>query len=296
MKSLTLKSPAKLNLYLKVTGRRPDGYHNLVTIFHRISLADTLSLSKSKKGFSLKCRMASGLGQKLSSGEDNLIAKAYRLLEKEVPGLGGVSVRLTKRIPLGAGLGGGSGNAAAFLTGMKKLYSLPISQARLMKLGARLGADVAFFVSGWKQALGEGVGDRLKPMKAGARHWFILIVSAKGLSTPKVYRNLPRKLPAVTLTKIERTVKLLTSFLEQKRYHQAGRILENDLELPAFFLRPSLKQIVTKINRRGLSAVKMTGSGPTVFAIAPDFKQASRFAKILRRDFPAQKVIVCSSY
>jgi 4-diphosphocytidyl-2-C-methyl-D-erythritol kinase len=125
MDSIILQSPAKLNLHLRILRKRPDGYHDLLTLFHRISLADTISIRNRAAGFKLTTNLRG-----LETGEGNLITKAYRLLQKEFPKLGGVCVRLTKRIPMGGGLGGGSSNAAHFLLGMKNFSvsgSLPKS-------------------------------------------------------------------------------------------------------------------------------------------------------------------------
>ena len=298
MKSLTLKSPAKLNLYLKVTGRRPDGYHNLVTLFHRISLGDGMRLIARKSGFSLKCRAAEGLpgGASVTNGEDNIITKAYRLLQARFPKLGGVSVRLDKKIPAGAGLGGGSSNAAFFLLGMKKLYRLPLSGPEIMKIGRKLGADVGFFLHNTRQAIGKGTGDDIAPMLCRVKHWLVLIVSDKPLSTPAVYRNLPKQLPPVSLTKVNSAVRLIAAFLEGKKYGRASELLQNDLEVPAFILRPSLQEIIKKINGHGVSTARMTGSGPTVFAMFSGAGEARKFALFLRRALPSQKIIVCNSF
>lgn len=296
MNSLIVKSPSKINLYLKVIGRRKDGYHKLVTIFQRISLADIISIKKQKTGFRLTCLVSSGLKQNLSCGEDNLITKAYRLLQSKFPNLGGVSVRLIKKTPMGAGIGGGSGNAAAFLIGMKKLYALSISKKTLTKLGSRLGADVAFFLYDKPLAVGRGVGDEIKSLRIKGKLWFVLVLSEKGLSTPQVYKNLPRMLPPVSLTKINTAVRLIGGLLSPEKCAGTSGLLENDLELPAFSLRPELQKMIKKIYEKGYEATRMTGSGPTVFSMVSSFKAAQKLAGELRREFPKNKVIVCSSF
>lgn len=291
MRSLTLLSPAKLNLYLRITGRRPDGYHNLVTLFHRISLADTLRLTKTPSGFFLKCSDPS-----LPINESNLITKAYRLLQARFPGLGGVRVHLKKRIPVGAGLGGGSSNAAFFLLGMKRLYRLRISGPELLKLGGRLGADVPFFIHNFNQGLGIGKGDKIRKKLAKARHSFILAASEEGLSTQKVYENLRGRRGSASLTKVSREITMLCDFLAPKKYDKAGPFLHNDLELSAFELRPSLRRVLENFKRRGIPLVKMTGSGPTVFGILQDPREARRRIKELQRDLPSNKILLCHSF
>lgn len=291
MRSLTVQSPAKINLYLKILNRRPDGYHNLLTLFHRISLKDSLRLTKIPKGFSLNCS-----NKKLAIGEDNLITRAYRLLQKKFPKIGGVSVYLRKHIPIGGGLGGGSSNAAAFLRGMKKLYGLALSQKKLIGLGKSLGADVPFFLYGVNQAIGKGRGDQvlLKPFQKS--HWFLLLVSNKGVSTKRVYESLPKRFPAVSLTKVTRAVTILSDFLDRRNYSQAAGWLKNDLEQPAFHLRPSIQKVVAKLKKLGVKAAMMSGSGPTVFAILSRRQEAKRLAQKLRNKKFSERIIICHSF
>lgn len=291
MKSLTVSSPAKINLYLKVIRKRPDGYHELYTLFHRISLKDTIRLKKSASGLTLQCS-----NPKLSRGEDNLICRAYRALQKEYPKLGGVCIHLKKEIPIGAGLGGGSGNAAATLLALKSLFRLPISMSRLAKIGAKLGADVPFFIHNINQAIGLGIGDRIHPKPAKRRSWFVLAISDKGLSTPTVYKGLPRPIPAPFLTKVSRAVTMLCDFLEVGDFLRLSQVMENDLEASAFRLRPSLRVLIERLNRLGAPAVRMSGSGPTVFAVFRHSQTAQKFAQKLRKVQPTKKIIVCHTY
>lgn len=292
MRSLTLASRAKINLYLRVLGKRADGYHDVVTLFHRLSLKDTLRLTKKSGGkFFLECSDPS-----LSLGEGNLIRRAYRLLQKKFPKLGGVSVFLQKNIPIAAGLGGGSSNAAAFFLGMKRLYGLRVSKRELMRLGGELGADVPFFLSGERQAVGLERGDRLLPCTDRRRLWFILIVSKKGLATKKVYAHLPRRNKrAVSLTNEIRAVKLIYNFLREKDFRRVSTLLRNDLELAAFRLRPSLRKIIGEFGRLGIQTARMSGSGPTVFAILSQKQEAERLAQKLRIDSDSQRILICHS-
>lgn len=292
MHSLTVASPSKVNLYLKIIRKRPDGYHDLYTLFHRISLRDTLKLKKnSAPGLKLTCS-----NPKLSLGEDNLITKAYRALQAEYPQLGGVSAHLEKVIPIGAGLGGGSGNAAALLLGLKRLYGLPISLKRLTRIGAKLGADVPFFIHNINQAIGLGIGDRLKPKPLKRRLWFVLAVSDQGLSTPAVYKSLSYPPKGPSLTKVSRAVTMLCDFLEGRNSQQLSQALENDLEAAAFLLRPSLRVLIERLKKLGAPAVRMSGSGPTVFAIFYNSRTAQNFAQKLRKVQLAKKVLVCHSF
>lgn len=307
MKKIVLQSPAKLNLHLRILGKRPDGYHELLTFFHQISLTDTLRLQKKPNGFTLTTNIP-----ELETGEGNLITKAYRLLQKKIPSLKGVSVRLTKRIPLGGGLGGGSSNAAFFLLGMKQLYGLKISQKELLSLGKKLGADVPFFLSGARQAVAWGIGEKMQKVPARGKLWFLLLISNQRLNTKKVYENLDQRtgrffyqklarLPPVArsrihLTKEKGIVRILRLFLSEKRIREAADYARNDLESSAFCLRPSIPKAIAKLKNLGASFVHMSGSGPTVFAVFSSRQEVSDFARKLKQNpIPYHKVI-CHSF
>lgn len=291
MKTLTLKSPAKLNLHLRIIRKRPDGYHELLTLFHRISLADTIVIRKRSKGFKLTTNISS-----LETGESNLITKAYRALQLRFPGLGGVSVRLTKRIPLGAGLGGGSSNAAFFLLGMKKFFRLRISHKELFKMGQELGADVPFFLCDARQALAWGIGEKTQRLSSRAKLWFLLLLTDQGLNTKKVYQNLALGRRPLSLTKEKRVAIILRSLFDTKRIREAARLARNDLELSAFKLRPSILQAIQALKTAGAPLVLMSGSGATVFAAFSSRKEAQKFfQRAARLPVPCRKM-VCHSF
>lgn len=288
MNTLTLQSPAKLNLYLKILGRYPNGYHELATLFHRISLSDTLYLRKRAEGFSLRCSHP-----ELLCGHSNLITKAYRLLQSKFPKLGGVSVRLIKRIPLAAGLGGGSSNAAFFLLGMNRLYGLSLSRRNLADLGSRLGADVPFFIYETPQAVGRGIGDKIQPKPLRLKLYFVLVVSDRGLSTRRVYEGLK---PAVSLTKVTRVITMRSGKLARRDGVGLSRLLHNDLAPSAFRLRPSILKTISKFHRLGIPSAGMSGSGPTVFAVVSNLREAEDLARKIRRKEPGKRIFVCHSH
>jgi 4-diphosphocytidyl-2-C-methyl-D-erythritol kinase len=291
MNAITVKSPAKLNLHLRILGKRSDGYHELLTLFHRISLADTITIRKISKSFRLTTNVPS-----LETGEGNIITKAYRELQKRFPEVGGVSVRLTKRIPLGAGLGGGSSNAAFFLSGMKKLFRLRISAQELFSIGKKLGADVPFFLLNTRQAMAWGIGDKLQKVPCKSRLGFLLLVTDQGLNTKKVYKTLARSERPLSLTKERRIARILRSFLERKRVREASTIARNDLEIPAFRLMPSIPKAMAVLKGLGTPFVLMSGSGATVFAAFSSREEALDLSKRLKEvPFPFRKVI-CHSY
>lgn len=291
MNAITVKSPAKLNLHLRILRKRPEGYHELLTLFHRISLVDTIVIRKKPEGFRLTTNIPS-----LETGEGNLITKAYRVLQKKFPGLGGVSVRLEKRIPLGAGLGGGSSNAAFFLLGMKKLFRLKISYQELLAMGKALGADVPFFLLNTRQAIAWGIGDRLQKDPFPARLGFLLLVTDQGLNTQKVYQTLSWRGQPLSLTKERRIAKILRSFLERKRIREAATLARNDLEKPAFRLMSSVPRAIAALKKLEVPFVLMSGSGATVFAVFSSREEALDLSKRLKEvPFPFRKVI-CHSF
>ncbi len=286
MKSLTVKSPAKVNLYLQVLGKRRDGYHELITLFHRISLCDKITITKTKKpGFHLSTNHP-----KLKSTKDNLIFKAHEALKKTVRWQGGVDVKLVKRIPVAAGLGGGSSNAAHFLLATKQLFQLKISSKKLTQIGAKLGADVPFFLSEVNQAIGLGKGDQIHAVPFQGRRWFVLVISPIGLSTPLVYQ----KLKAVSLTRISHDATITSDFLRSRAKRQL--FLRNDLFLTACRIRPELKQIDSLFDRLGVSHRLMSGSGPSMFSIHNSKGEAERIAQLLRKDRPRAKVFICHTH
>lgn len=290
MKVVTVSSPAKLNLYLRVLKRNRDGYHSLVTVFHRISLKDTLRLKKTDKGISLYTDHP-----KLPTDDRNIVTQAYDLLKRKFPRLGGVRVYLKKRIPTGAGLGGGSSNAAFFLLGMKKLYHLKISRRELVRMGKKLGADVPFFLYETNQAIAKARGDKIYPQPLRSRCWFLLILSDKGVSTKSVYENLHVRGPAPSLTKVSRVATMLCHFLDRKDMAQVANLLKNDLEGSAFCLWPSIPKSLVRLEKLGVKGVRMSGSGPTVFAVFPHKREADNLFRKMRNALPAKKMAVVHS-
>lgn len=284
MRSLTVPSSAKLNLALRILSKRRDGYHELITLFHRISLQDTLRLQKRKEGIHLVCTHP-----RVPKGKKNLMVRAFDLLKKKYPFEGGVTVRLTKRIPIGGGLGGGSSNAAHLLVGLNRLFKLRISRKRLMDLGAELGSDVPFFVSGASHAIGRGRGEDIQPLRFRRRLWFLLFRSPRGLSTRKVYSlfRVPRRLPS--LTGVLREIKMGSASFENRNPEQATRYLTNDLTGSAEQVRPSLKKTRERLSGLHLGICQMSGSGPTLYLTFLSRRAALKAVRVIRkaRSFPS---------
>ena len=178
-----MRCPAKVNLYLRVVGRRPDGYHEVVTVMQPLTLADTLTVTLAGAGISLRCDRPD-----LPQGEENLVWRAARQFQEETGLTSGVRLRLSKRIPVAAGLGGGSSDAAGTLLALNELAGKPLPPGDLHRLASRLGADVPFFLAR-EPAVGRGTGTQLSPVTL-LPYWYLLVNPGVPLSTRWVYENL----------------------------------------------------------------------------------------------------------
>ena len=288
MRSLTISSPAKVNLVLKVLGRRPDGYHELFTVFHRISLCDQLILRKiSHPEFRLITSQP-----KLKRTRDNLVYRAYQALRKITAWEGGVEVRLKKNIPVAAGLGGGSSNAAHFLLGMNRLFNFKLSLKKLASIGAKLGSDVPFFLYQINQAIGTGRGEKIRPFPSKRKFWFVLVAPQFGIPTPSVYQELK----AAPLTRISRDATITSAFLRRKEKEEKFPYLQNDLFCASCRLRPELKRFNVFFDQLGVARRLMSGSGPSIFSIHKSQREAECVARRIQRRKLKAKVFVRRTY
>lgn len=258
---LKLKSHAKINLILEVLYRRQDGYHQIRTVLQEIELHDTLYL-KDIPGRKLEL-MCDDLS--LPLGEGNLAYRAARLMQSRYAPGRGVKIELKKRIPIAAGLGGGSSNAAAVLKGLNKLWGLSLSDDDLRALGAQLGSDVPFFISGGT-ALARGRGEIIQPLPPFP--WTkVLLVAVDGakLSAAEVYSFLDLdRIPAMSAT--EQFILLLEKGKKfgKDYYKELLPLIQNHLEAPVFYLHKNTASLKEKLLRKGLTAI-VSGSGPTLF-------------------------------
>jgi 4-diphosphocytidyl-2-C-methyl-D-erythritol kinase len=274
---ITVRAPAKLNLFLRVLDRRPDGFHELDTVFERIDLADELAFEPAPH-VSLTCDDPA-----LSCGEDNLILKAARLLQQASPGAPGARIRLTKRIPVAAGLGGGSSDAAAALTGLNRLWNLRISQDALMPLGARLGSDVPFFLQSSPIAHGVGRGDVLAAVEAGTELAHVLVTPDAQLSTQEVYEGLTEaRRRGIGLTTPGPSSRMLIRALRNGSLSELAAALWNDLGPEAIRRCPRISLIEKALRELGCLGVQVSGSGPSVFGLCRDSAHANEVAAQLR--------------
>ncbi len=283
MKSVRVPAYAKVNLRLDVLGRRADGYHELRTIFQAISLHDTLALeTKREPGIDLRIAGDSRLAGE--PGQDNLVYRAIHQLTQEIGFQLGVRAVLTKRIPVGRGLGGGSSDAAAALVGFLRMAGKHIAAARLLEIASGLGADVPFFLHGGR-ALGIGRGDEIYPLPDAARRQ-LLVISPLEIAVPTkdAYQWLSQE-----LTNRDDATKLVR-FCAQC-WSPRGGDLSNDFEAVVFPRYPRLAAIKRELLQQGAAEASLAGSGSAVFGVYQHPAKARRAA----RAFPKDQVFLCST-
>jgi 4-diphosphocytidyl-2-C-methyl-D-erythritol kinase len=268
----TVKAPAKVNLFLHITGKRPDGYHNLFSLMCPVALYDTIHLIPGAGGVLVTCDHPD-----VPEDSTNLAVRAANVFFDaafggEIPPPGGLTLHIEKKIPVGAGLGGGSSDAAAVLKALNNHFGRPLSTAALMNLGAGIGADVPFFIFG-APALASGIGDRLAPFRHLTPWTVLLVYPNEAVSTAWVYKNLNLR-----LTKDE---KKLSKFHFDGRIFNVDNHLINDLELVTMRALPVIKEIKRLLLAHGAAGAMMTGSGSTVFGLFADAGQAESARKIL---------------
>jgi 4-diphosphocytidyl-2-C-methyl-D-erythritol kinase len=266
MERVHIKTPAKINLFLRVLERRADGYHNIETIFQAVDLQDELIIEKTSDASVLTVPGYSSL-----ENEENLVIKAIRRLELQIGRDLPTKLQLNKNIPIAAGLGGGSTNAAAALIGVCSLFNLDLSEEAIYEIARSLGADVPFFLNGGS-AVGQGVGDVLAPIDLPLDYSILLVNPGFYVSTAAVYEKL-----SSSLTGPARDGKLWTMIQEHRHLED---LLHNDLQAVAEGLYPEISEVRTFLKRNGLNKTLMSGSGPTVFAMGAS-DQLSRVAGIL---------------
>ena len=258
MPTLTLPAPAKLNLMLHILGRRADGYHELQTLFQFLDYGDELSFSPREDG---QIRLHTDLPG--VDHDSNLIVRAARLLQRESGCTLGADIELTKRLPMGGGIGGGSSDAATTLVGLDHLWRLDLGEDRLAELGLALGADVPVFVRG-HAAFAEGVGERLQPVDL-EEPWFLVLAPQVSVSTAEIFADpeLTRNTPAITVR----------SLLAGGGHNDCQPVVERRY--------PEVRNALSLLNK--FVPASMTGTGACVFGSFPNEGEADK----VRRQLPA---------
>lgn len=261
-------APAKLNIHLKITGRRPDGYHELVSIMVPIDLFDLLEITVTRASrIGVVCE-----GFPVPVDENNLVFKAASSFLSETGFQKGASIKLVKRIPVAAGMGGGSSDAAATLLALNEMWGKPFSLEKLHDFARQLGADVPFFLY-CKPALARGIGDVLEPLKSWPRRWYVIITPPLEISTSWVYGNLKLELTRVEYHYINK--QLSTGPID------IPKILKNDLETVTSARFPIIVTTKKALIEAGAEGALMTGSGPSVFGVFRSLRQAESAKKHL---------------
>jgi 4-diphosphocytidyl-2-C-methyl-D-erythritol kinase len=263
--SLELLAPAKINLSLDVIARREDGYHLVEMVVQTIDLCDRIVLEETKSSeLKLICPHPY-----VPSGADNLAWQAAALLREEYghPNLG-ATITITKNIPVAAGLAGGSTDAAAVLKGLNQLWRLNLPERELTKLALKLGADVPFCLRGGT-ALARGIGEELTVLPPPPKLWIILFKPNVGISTREVYEAFDE----IKVHKRPRTESLLAAICAGDPQGMSGA-MANVLESVTFARFPLLQRLKQKALELGATAALMSGSGPTIFALTPDYRRA----------------------
>lgn len=273
---LTLSANAKINLTLDILGTREDGYHEVAMIMQEISLHDTLSMGKINQGISLTIAIEGQKGT-LPADESNLCWKAAALVQKEYNLQEGVEIHLTKRIPMAAGLAGGSADAAAVLKGMNHLFRLGMTEARLCELGARLGSDIPFCIMGGTM-LATGRGAVLTRLPSFPRLSVVLAKPPVGVSTAWAYKTYDAGYDGPHPDN-----EAMLEAIHGGDAHKAAGLLCNVLEGVTETEHPVIADYKRLMMEHGAMASMMSGSGPTVFGLVREKQQAWHLADILKK-------------
>ena len=279
---LRARAAAKINLGLLVGALREDGYHEVVTVLHAVGLWDELEVQLVPEGLGLEVE-----GEGLPPAESNLVLVAARELARRTRDLPGARFRLRKGIPVAAGLGGGSADAAAALLALDRLWGLHLPAVNLYAMAVEVGVDVAFLLSGGSR-LASGRGDRMQEVAAKGPTWWVVGIDAGALATPAVYRRYDELGLARPLG--DRWPGELLAALADGDPARLGAHLHNDLEPVAFDLVPGLATSKERLLEAGVLGAVMSGSGPTMLGLCRDEEHAGAVARVVRPAFARVEV------
>jgi len=268
MNSLVIPSPAKINLFLKVIGKRPDGYHEIITLLSRIGLFDTVVLAFEKPVISVECAHPN-----VPEDKSNLAHRAASLFLDALSINDGVAIFIDKVIPVAAGLGGGSSNAASVLMGLNQHYGLPLTVKKLTEIAVKVGTDVPFFLFR-HSAIASGIGDHLDAYEDLPPLSVVLVRPAFEVSTAWVYKNLN-----LGLTNCEKSFKY--RYFEED-FSKAKDLLCNDLEQVTIRQFPEIRIVKQALIDLGAKTALMSGSGPSIFGLFEDAHQATKAFQSIR--------------
>jgi 4-diphosphocytidyl-2-C-methyl-D-erythritol kinase len=270
MDTIEILAPAKINLSLDVIGKRVDGYHLVKMIMQSISLSDRIQVTRRDQGTRIRSNV-----QNIPLDENNIAFRAWKIMQEHFHLPGGIDIYLDKKIPVEAGLAGGSTNAAAVLKAINEIYNLGLSLKSLAAIGSNIGADVAFCVTGGT-ALAEGIGEIITPLPSLPTAWLVLVNPGFGVSTREIYQSLRWE----NITKHSDT-ELLVHAVKVGDWGKISNHMVNVLEEVTLKKYPELRQIKEVLMELGLKPL-MSGSGPTVFGLADTYEKALRTAEKIK--------------
>ena len=311
MSRIRLQSPAKLNLYLKVLDKRSDGFHNIITVFQRINLVDDIMFHSTKLDqIKIICSHP-----QVPLGSKNLIHKVIKMIKEEFGITKGIEVKIKKRIPVAAGLAGGSSNAATTILGLNQLWNLKLSRSQMVSMASRIGSDVAFFLMDKSFSLGTQRGEKLKNLDIPTKLWQVVVTPKIKLYAGKIYAGLQSsksrsKIGHLTkfsssscnalrrsdgrtnlLTKMNDDVNILLRYLKSNNLEELGCLLSNDLEPEVVRSCPKLLKLKEKLKSLNTKGVMVSGSGPSIFGLTETEKEAKSIQALLSKRFSQVYVV-----
>ena len=269
MEILVIHAPAKVNLRLEIIRKRADGYHEISTTFQKVGLFDKLTLQKtSSPGILFTVDNPAAV----PSDRTNLVYRAAQLIMEHSKADWGVAIKLLKRIPTGAGLGGGSSDAAATLDGLNKLFNLGLSLQTLQALACKLGADVPFFLMPWPTACATGIGEILQQAHLGPKIWFVIVFPRFSISTAWAYTTFSQD---ILLTNRRKNI-ILSNYIDDLT--QVCMLLYNDFERVVIPRHPEIAAIRQSLMKAGARGALLSGSGSSVFGVFANRKDSQKAA------------------
>lgn len=286
MNSIILKGRAKINLTLDVVGKRENGYHDLEMIMQTVNLYDTIYIRKTKvPGVRLKSNYSW-----LPTNEKNIAYRAAELFFEESGIRGGVAIEITKRIPVAAGLAGGSTDAAATLVGLNRLYETGYSKEKLMEMGLKLGADVPFCIARGTM-LAEGIGEELTPLVPMPTTYVVLVKPSFSASTAVVYKSLD-----INNIKKHPDTQRVIKALEEGNVKEIAENMSNVLEEVTISMYPEIEDIKEGFRKNGALGTMMSGSGSTVFGLFETEEAAKKASRYFKTQCNMREVYVTTTY
>lgn len=294
-RTVQVQCPAKINLFLEITGKKKNGYHTLASLFAKVGVFDVID-AEITEGRDFDFEIKNETDQTLKAGPDNLVCKAAAAFRKKFDVGVGVRIVLTKRIPMGAGLGGGSSDAAGTLIALARLFHMRLDRklsAALKKMALELGADVPFFVRPEALCDGRGVGEKLTPVEIGGNMpWIILVFPNKIVTTGPVFRRLVLPQKEDVLTRLSHLDTLKKKLGKGRPISEWKGLLFNRLEEAVLDVHPEVRQAKNILTRLDVKGVLMSGSGAAVFGFVSSRKQGEDVLKRLQ-GYPWKAYLTC---